>query len=205
MTRGVVLVAALLVGAASPSPKAGEPIVRIGNAKSLVSVIRFGPGDPRLAPLGPGEILWRINVDAPRNAPFDRAELFGYAPVNLHFRNGRCFQVQMDNGGKELRSAPVNEDCTSQAPYRPLPEPLRRPGMTYVGKTWDLSAWKDEASGKTMLYLDRDPERPPLLTTSMRVLGVGGIGSPDTPMTEVTLVGYVGKQLTLATVMLYYR
>jgi hypothetical protein len=38
----------------------------------------------------------------------------------------------------------------------------------------------------------------------MDVLGVGAMASPDAPMTEVTLVGYLGRQLTLATVMLYY-
>jgi hypothetical protein len=76
--------------------------------------------------------------------------------------------------------------------------------MRYVCRAWDLSAWTDSGTGKTMLFLDPNPQRPPLLTTSMRVLAVGGMGSPDTPATEVTVVGYIGPQLTLATVMLHY-
>ena len=66
-----------------------------------------------------------------------------------------------------------------------------------------MSAWEDK-HGRTMLFLDREPQRPALLTTSMKVIAVGALGSPDTPATETTLVGYLGRQLTAVTVMLYY-
>lgn len=191
---------------AIPTNAAGavaDPVVRIDDIKPLQRMIHFGRPDPALKGLPAGEILWRINVDLPSRVSLGRVEMLGYAPINLHFTDGRCFELGMDSGGRVLRAAPLAKHCVSQAPARSLPEPLPRPGMRYVGRAWDLSAWTDKASGKTMLFRDREPQREPVLTTSIKVLGVGGIASPDTPMTEVSLVGYVGRQLTVATVMLY--
>ena len=81
---------------------------------------------------------------------------------------------------------------------------MLRPSMRYVGRAWDLSAWTDPKTQKAILFLDREPQRPPLVTTDMRILAVGGIGCPDCPSTEVKLVGCLGRRLTLATVMLHY-
>lgn len=57
-------------------------------------------------------------------------------------------------------------------------------------------------SGETLLIPEHGHNANPVLTTSMRVIAVGGMGSPDTPMTEVTLIGYVHGQLVASTVML---
>lgn len=204
MRRAFFLAAVALVPPAGASTKHTETtaVLSIADRKTLNAVIQFGPPDPKLGGWQTGEIYWRINVDL-RRAALDRVELLGYAPVNLRLKDGRCFKIDMDSGGSELRSAHVSEGCSSQAPLSPPPQPLARPGMHYVGQAWDLSAWSD-ARGRTMLFLDREPRRAPLLTTTMRVLAVGGMGCPDCPATEVTLAGYVGNQLTLATVMLHY-
>ena len=53
-----------------------------------------------------------------------------------------------------------------------------------------------------MLIPEREHDAHPVLTTSMRVIAVGALGSPDAPITEVSLVGYVHDQLVAATVML---
>ena len=53
-----------------------------------------------------------------------------------------------------------------------------------------------------MLIPEREYDAHPVLTTSMRVIDVGGLGSLDAPMTEVPLVGYVHDQLVAATIIL---
>jgi hypothetical protein len=152
-----------------------------------------------------GEIWWRADVDLPAGTKVSRVSVLGYAPVVLRLSDGRCFKIEFPGRQPNMDEATMNEvGCEVMQPSDAPQSRPSRPGLRYLGKTWDLEAWSNPRTGKTMLFLNREPTRPPLLTTSMRVLGFGGLGSPDTPATEITLVGYVGRQLTLATVMLYY-
>ena len=195
-------IAGLCLAAAPASPKpAAAPTVRIGDTASLSDLIRFGP------PVLPGartagEIYWRVDVDLPRGASVRRMSLPGYAPVFLALRDGRCFKVELNSSGNSVEPAIAPTDCRPLPAAATAPAPPRS-GLSYVGNAWDIGAWRDKASGRTLLIGQRDAGHRILLTTKMRVLAVGGIGAPDAPMTEVSLVGYFGRQLTIATVMLY--
>jgi hypothetical protein len=195
-------IGALCLAAAPANARpTAAPTVRIGDTASLAALIQFGP------PVLPGarragEVYWRVDVDLPRGASVRRISLPGYAPVFLALRDGRCFRVELNSSGNSVEPRIAPGDCPP-APGAAAPPATPLPGLSYVGTAWDIGAWRDKASGKTVLIGRRDAGRRILLTTKMRVLAVGGIGTPDAPMTEVSLVGYVGRQLTIATVILY--
>lgn len=201
--KQVLAFLALLCWASVASSKV--PVLRTPDPRSLDKVISFGPPDPKLGKTR-GEIFWRIDVDLPRHTSIKRVQIPGYAPVILELNDGRCFQIDMESGGSKLTSDRIGKvDCPpEQKEESPWTAPILRPGMTYVGRGWDLDAWTDRKSGITSIFQAKHQDAPPMLTTNMRVLALGGLGGPDFPATEVTLVGYVGRQLTLATVMLYY-
>lgn len=190
---------------AAPASASSNPTIRLSDPELLNSAITFGPPDPKLGAKVGGEIWWRADVDLPPKVKVGRVFMHGYAPVFLELSDGRCFKVDFPGRQPKMDEAIIGEaSCEAAGPSDAPPSELSRPGLRYVGKSWDIDAWRDPATGKTSLFLTRDPKRPPLLTTGMRVVGFGGLGSPDTPMTEVTLVGYIGSQLTLVTMALYY-
>ena len=203
MRYGVGVIAFLLSAAASAHNDRSVPAVRPVDPKSLGDFVTFAQPDPRLQGLPGGELFWAIDVDLPAKAVVDRVDINGYAPVDLHLKDGRCFRIEMESGGSRLTSTAINPVCSPSEAAPPLAALEQRPGMRLVGRTWGMSAWEDK-HGRTMLFLDREPQRPALLTTSIKVIAVGALGSPDTPATETTLVGYLGRQLTAVTVMLYY-
>jgi hypothetical protein len=204
--RRVLFVAVLASLSAATITTRGEPVARIADPISLEPVIHFRSPDPPLRGTRGGEIWWRANVDLPRHASLDGVKVLGYDPVFLNFKDGRCFKIQLDGNFKTLTKAQVSQaECPPERTVdSPWPVPRPRPGVGYIGRSWDLDAWFDKRTGKTALTRANHQDRPPVLTADMRVIGFGAMGAPDAPMTEVTLVGYVGRQLTLATVMLFY-
>jgi hypothetical protein len=182
------------------------PSAKIDDPNTLATIIQFGPPDQKLHGLRAGDIWWRAGVDLPANISIDHIQIVGYDPVILHLKDGRCFKIDLDGDIKKLTKAQVSKtDCAPEEhDLSPWPAPVPRPGMRYVGRGWNLDAWVDEQTSKSIVTLAGHSDQPPLLTTSMHVLAIGGLGAPDAPATEVTLVGYVGRQLSIATVMLYY-
>jgi hypothetical protein len=186
---------------ASANPS--EPHVRLGDVASLSSVISFGAPDPFLHFDKGGELWWRVDVDLQPKTALKNVRVFGYAPVDLQLNDGRCFQVGFEGKQPQMDEVSLRPtDCREAGPIRAPASPPPQPGAQFLGKSWDLDAW-EEHNGKTVLVQSRNGHARTVLTTSMKVLAFGALGSPDTPMTEVTLAGYVGKQLTLATVMLF--
>jgi hypothetical protein len=195
---------ALLLGATA-APSSDAPVVRISDPKSLATVVRFGPPNPNLHGLPGGEIYWRINIDLPSHTPVEKVGMRGYDPVFLQLKDGRCFKIDLQSYIRRITKAQIDQiDCKAfDSNVEPSPTPTQK-GLRFIGSAWDLYAWEDLRNRKTIFVPTGQPNGAPLLTTNMDVLGVGAMASPDAPMTEVTLVGYVGRQLTLATVMLYY-
>lgn len=201
--KAVWIVAALALPATAQPPQrpVDEPKIRIVDRTTLDGIIRPGT----LPKFGSLQIFWRIDVDVPPHAAVKSFWMPGYAPVVLQVTDGRCFQVDMDSGGSRLKSAGiVRVSCPPEQKIEsPWPTPVPRPGMRYVGRAWDLDAWTEKRTGMTFLFQAEHQNRPPVAATSMRVLAIGALGLPDAPVTEVTLAGYIGRQLTLATISLY--
>jgi hypothetical protein len=192
-----------LSAAAGPSPtgRASEPTIRVVDRASLDQLIQ--PGS--LPRFGSVKGIWRIDVDLPRNLAVRHFSIEGYDPVVLHLADGRCFKVQMDSGGEHLTSARIDRTECAPDERRVDPWPPARPraGMRHLGRARDLDLWFDRRTGSTFFVQAVHQDRPPVMSTSMRIAAAGALGSVDVPMTELTLVGYVGRQLTIATVMLY--
>lgn len=201
-TAGAALFLASQTVMAAP---VATPSVRIADPRSLKSAIQFAPPNPKLHGLPGGEIYWRVNIDLPSNAAVERIGMRGYDPVFLQLKDSRCFKIDLQSYIRRVTKAQIDQiDCHAfDNNVEPSPTPTRK-GLRFIGTAWDLYAWKDPRSRKTIVVPTGQPNADPLLTTNMDVLGVGAMASPDAPMTEVTLVGYLGRQLTLATVMLYY-
>jgi hypothetical protein len=181
-----------------------DPTVRIGDPKSLENVVHFGPPDPRLKSSKAGEIFWRVDVDLPPNVRVERIAMRGYAAANLHLTDGRCFQVAFIGRQPEMDEVTIApDDCGAD---QRVASPDSRPpaaGWHHVGRAWDLDAWSSPNGSEAVLTRTHAPNLPPPLKADMRLLAVGGMGAPDAPLTEVTLAGVIGRQLTLATVMLF--
>jgi hypothetical protein len=191
---------------AAPASASETPTIRLVDPKSVAGVIAFAAADPKLQlkTAKAGEVWWRADVDLPRGASVKAIDMAGYAPVTLRLADGRCFEVGFEGRQPKMDQASIAEvDCATNPPRAVEPSAPPRSGLRFIGKTWNLGAWADPATGKSIVVRSDQPAAQPVLTTSMRVIAVGGLGSPDAPMTELTLAGYVGRQLTLVTVMLY--
>jgi hypothetical protein len=203
----VSIVGAALCFAFQPAMAAplGTPVIRIADPNSLKRAIQFAPPNPKLHGLPGGEIYWRVNIDLPPHTAVERIGMRGYDPVYLQLTDGGCFKIDLQSYIRRLTKLQIDQiDCRAfDSNAEPSPTPTQH-GLRFVGRAWDLCAWEDLRSRKTILVPSGHADAAPLLTTSMHTLGVGAMGAPDAPMTEVTLAGYVGRQLTLATVMLYY-
>ena len=202
MQRAVVL-AALAFAPAAPPPSPVEvavPTISVDDPRSLGTVITPGV----LPKFGGLQIFWRINIGLPPRSTVKRIRMFGYAPAILQMTNNHCFQIGMASNGSQLTSSEIiGIPCPPERQINnawPVPKP--HPRMRYIGRSWDLDAWTNRATGETVLFQAGHEDRGPVLKTTMRVLAIGALGAPDAPVTEVTLAGYIGRQLTLATVML---
>lgn len=182
---------------------ASEPTVSIADPASLSGIISFASPEPALKNFGSSKILWRVNVSLPDHLAAKRAYMRGYAPIIIELKDGRCFSVDFNGASDKLIKVSLAQaPCAPSGQFKAASPAPPKPGLIYVGKAWNLDAWADARSGQTMLVPDRGADPRPVLTTSMRVIAVGGMGAPDAPMTEVSLVGYVHNQLVLSTVML---
>jgi hypothetical protein len=197
--------ALVTVAAAPPHQTNKAPSVRIGDPKSLDGIIK--PGSFPLSHGGKsrGEVYWRLDVDLPRHTVLAGVEVPYIRSPILRFQDGRCFAIdfQMDPTSKwhvkNARVASIDCPAVHKDTTMDLP-PMRRAGMTFIGRAWDLDAYADPRSGSTVLFEDRQKSPKPLLTTSMRVLALGGMGCPDCGALSLRLFGYVGNQLTIADV-----
>jgi hypothetical protein len=197
--RSALALAALAV-APAVAPLSTSPTITVDDPRSLSTVIT-----PAVLPrFGGLQIFWRINIGLPPRSTVKRIRMSGYAPVILQMADNHCFQIGMGSNGSKLTSSeiipipcPPERDINS-----PRPAPKPHPTMRYIGRSWDLDAWTDKATGETLLFQGGHEDRGPVLKTSMRVLAIGALALPDAPVTELTLAGYVGRQLTLATVVL---
>ncbi|MGZ2412648.1 uncharacterized protein DUF4440 [Sphingomonas sp. F9_3S_D5_B_2] len=190
---------------APPATSSSTPTLRLIDPAALTSIMTFAPPEPRLHMASGGEIWWRADVDLPATMKLNQVIIAGYAPVTLKMADGTCFKVEFTGPQPKMDEAVVSKSECPAPPGRTAAAagPPPRSGVRYMGKAWDLDIWNDPARSETLLTQVREGRSRTVLTTRMRVLAVGAMGSPDTPMTEVTLAGYVGRQLTLATVMLY--
>ena len=195
-----------LIAAAAPPQQAGTlPSVRIADPKSLDGVIRLGSFPVSEGGKTRGAVYWRLDVDLPPQMVLAAVEVPYTRPPILRLRDGRCFDVefQEDAASKShLKNARARAiDCPT--PHKDTTgdlAPMQRAGLTFIGRAWDVDAYADRRTGTTVLFEDRQKSPEPLLTTSMRVLAVGGMGCPDCGATSVRLFGYVGHQLTIADV-----
>jgi hypothetical protein len=205
MWRALLAVAVLTSPAVAKPSLLKAPVARIADPASLKDIIHFGEPDPALPMNRSGEVWWRADVDLPPGVSLRGVEVMGYDPIFLRLSDGRCFKIELDgNVNKLTRAAVAQSECQPERKIdSPWPAALPRSGMHYVGRAWDLDAWTDPRTGKTIV-VEAKHQDAPLLTADMRVIAVGAMGAPDAPMTEVTFVGYIGRQLTIATAMLYY-
>jgi len=62
-----------------------------------------------------------------------------------------------------------------------------------------MNMWTEQATGVTTLYTNVEGRNVPILSAKVAVLSAGGMGSPDTPQTELSLVCIVRHQLRMVT------
>jgi hypothetical protein len=195
--RVLTAVAFVVLGAA-PQALAQAPVVRIADPQSLQSVITFGS----LAGESRGTVYWKADIALPPRGSIDRAAIIGLSPAILRLKDGRCFKVETatdPNARYHLSSVrSLAMDCPPERHIDTSSAVPPHAGMRYVGRAFDIDAWTDPHTGITSLNQVGKQGHAPLLTTGMRIVALGGLGSPDAGATEIRLLGYVGRQLTLA-------
>ena len=166
------------------------------NAEAFV----FGPRDPRIpARFGSSRILWQFRVNLPRGSRIKDVVPASWAPI-FRLTDGRCFGTQFDTSGEQLNKVAVTALCPrGELPIDPEPSVVPAPGLQYRGRVWTMNMWTDPATGTTTIYTDVEGRNVPVLSTKVPVLSAGGMGSPDTPQTELSLVCIVRRQLRLVT------
>ena len=205
--RRLAFLTALLAAPLAAQPNKPTPTVSIADPETLSDAILLAPPPQSLAAYGRSKILWRADIHLPEGLLITRADMSGYAPIFLTSQSGRCFKLDFNGAGQALTKVDLLPDAcwpgrpAGAPPPPPVPSPPRA-GLVYAGRAWNLIAWTDPRTGETTLIPERKHDAHPVLTTSMRVIAVGGLGSPDAPMTQVSLVGYVRDQLVATTVML---
>jgi hypothetical protein len=181
------------------------PTVTIGDPTTLSGLISF-PRPPASKGYGSSEILWRADIHLPKRLSIVRAYMTGYAPIFLAAKDGRCFKLDFNGAGQRLTKVDllpaICRPTSSVDAFRATAPPAPRAGLAFAGRAWNLIAWTDNRSGNTMFVQEGDRDARPVITTSIRLIAIGAMGSPDAPLTEMSLVGYVHGQLVASTVML---
>lgn len=205
--RQLAFLTVLLAAPLAAQTNKPTPTVSIADPETLSGVILLAPPPQSLGAYGRSKILWRADIHLPEGLSITRADMSGYAPIFLTSQSGRCFKLDFNGAGQVLTKVDLLPDVcwpgrpAGASPPLPAPSPPRA-GLVYAGRAWNLIAWTDPRIGETTLIPEGEHHAHPVLTTNMRVIAAGGLGSPDAPMTQVSLVGYVRDQLVATTVML---
>lgn len=163
-------------------------------------VFVFGPRDPRIPErFGSSRILWQFRVNLPRGSHLRDVVPASWAPI-FRLMDGRCFSTQFDTSGEKLNKVTVTPLCPKgELPIEAEPSVVPAPRLRYRGRAWTMNMWNDPATGATTLYTNIEGRNVPVLSAKVPVLSAGGMGSPDTPQTELSLVCIVRGQLRLVT------
>ena len=203
---GLILAGAALSAAASASTQSpGAPVLAIADPHSLDSSFTFGTLPPQAGGQPRGAIHWQVDIALPRHAVLDHADVYFTQPPVLHLKDSRCFRIEVDedsNARFHLKAArSVQIDCPAARNVNdPDLKPIERPGMRYLGRAFDLDAYVDAKSGRTLFFQTGQKDSVPLLSTQMHVLGLGAMGCPDCGATDLRLLGTVGRRLVLVDV-----
>lgn len=169
-------------------------------SSSNADLFVFGPRDPRIpARFGSSRILWQFRVNLPRGSHIRDVVPASWAPI---FRpmDGRCFATQFHTSGEQLNAVTITQSCPKgELPLGAEPSVVPAPGLQYRGRVWTMNMWTEQATGVTTLYTNVEGRNVPILSAKVAVLSAGGMGSPDTPQTELSLVCIVRHQLRMVT------
>ena len=181
---GLVAIAGALVAAAPASVPVLKPIDRTA-LQRLISVdlhrLQAGTEFRGIAVLGGFRIV------LPRGERVVRATLPGYLSVALMTNRGRCFFAAADYVDGRLTSPTIKHATCSTPPMATAAGEM--PGRRLAGEAWGYRAWVDERDGTTLLTKSRGATVQELATVRMRTIGLGAIDSPDSPLSNITLVG----------------
>jgi hypothetical protein len=203
----VFAAAAFLVGAAPRAPSSSSPAVTIADPKSLAPFFAFGSLPPKAGGATRGAVHWRIDIALPPHAVLDHADVQFARPPVLHLKDGRCFRIDIDQDWTarfHLSGARTTQIVcpVSRNPNDPDLKPISRAGMQYMDRAWDIDAYAEARSGRTLFFQTGQKDAVPLLSTGMHVLALGAMGCPDCGATDLRLLGTVDGRLVLAGVQL---
>ena len=206
--RGTILSFAFLSAATITTPVRAAPVdaptLRQIDSRPLGRLIQFAPSYQSAGDRFTPEIYWALQIDLPKGTKLDRVDMLGYSPVILHLNDGRCFMIGLNSSGNHLNGTSVAEQPCERFRAR-FDEPRTTPPgkrLRYVSKVWTMDAWYDPRRKRAVIYSRARPDKPttPVLFASMKLLGAGGIGGPDTPQVEMSLIGMARGRLILVTV-----
>ena len=181
---GLLVLAASLVAAAPASAPVAKPINRAA-LQRLVSV------DP-LFLTASNRPAW-VNISGgyrivlPRGERVVGATSPGSLPITLLTNRRRCFLAATNNVDGRHASLTIKDASCPPQPVATAPGQL--PGRRFVGEAWGYRAWVDERAGTTLLTKSRGATAQAVATVQMRTVGISALDSPDSPSSNVTLVG----------------
>jgi len=190
-----------VTSARAAPPASSEPVVVRLLKEADAQFFTFGPRDAHIpARFGSSRILWQLGIALPRGARLRDVIVPSWAPAILRLTDGRCFNINLDTSNEQLNEVTVTPGCPNgtQPPPAQIPTPPA-PGLTYKGRTWLMDVWNDPSTGVTTIYSTSTGRSIPLLSARVPVLAVGGMGSPDTPQTELSLVCLMRHRLRMIT------
>ena len=188
----------------APSPEPGAPALTRLDDATLQPLFRIDPAYPRAA-MASAKVVGAFAVAEPRGTHLVTAWAPGFLPVTLSFSDGRCFALGADYTGGRLANGRLARVACIDRP-RPEPSPAPPPGrlLRLVGAAWGYGAWTDMRAETTVVTAPNATTFQPLFTARMATDAIAAMNGPDWPGGNITLVGRIGRRLTVVTLEVGY-
>ena len=116
---------------------------------------------------------------------------FGFMPVVLEFSDGRCFIIKTDYIAGAFRNSKIEAykcGTSSDAGIGGTPLPPK-PGLRFINRSFGFDAWSDDRAKRVFVTNAWRDGSPTVLTTSMNVIAIGAMRSPDSPGADISFIG----------------
>lgn len=193
-------------GVAAPADP-DAPLLTRPPDTAMSGLVHVDPGYSRRNATGHAKVVGVFQIAETPKRHVVAAWSPGFMPVTLSFDDGTCYALRADYIGGTMSNGRLDRtSCDARAPADQSSGPTPPPGrkLRWIGGAWGHDAWVDDRAGKTIVTAPSAATFRPLFTVDMPTSHIMAMAGPDYPGGNITLVGRIGKRLTVMTLEVSY-